>query len=27
MKSVGFDVEKIPGPVGKREISRAIKML
>jgi len=26
MMSVGFDVEKIPGPVGKREISRAIKM-
>ena len=25
MKSVGFEVEKIPGPPGKREISRAIK--
>ena len=26
MKSVGFDVKKIPGPPGKREISRAIKV-
>jgi len=25
MKSVGFKVEKIPGPPGKREMSRAIK--
>lgn len=25
MKSVGFEVKKIPGPLGKREITRAIK--
>ncbi len=25
MKTVGFEVEKIPGPVGKREMLRAIK--
>jgi tRNA U34 5-methylaminomethyl-2-thiouridine-forming methyltransferase MnmC len=26
MKSVGFEVEKIPGPIGKREITRAVKI-
>lgn len=26
MKSVGFDVKKIPGPPGKREITRAVKL-
>jgi tRNA U34 5-methylaminomethyl-2-thiouridine-forming methyltransferase MnmC len=26
MKSVGFEVKKIPGPPGKREITRAIKI-
>lgn len=25
LKKIGFEVEKIPGPVGKREITRAIK--
>ncbi len=25
LKSVGFDIEPLPGPVGKREITRAIK--
>ncbi|MCL2682858.1 MAG: tRNA (5-methylaminomethyl-2-thiouridine)(34)-methyltransferase MnmD [Bacteroidales bacterium] len=27
LKNAGFSVEKIPGPVGKREITRAIKRL
>ncbi len=27
MKSIGFKVEKIPGPAGKREITRATKIL
>ena len=27
MKSVGFEVSKIPGPPGKREITRAIKIV
>jgi tRNA U34 5-methylaminomethyl-2-thiouridine-forming methyltransferase MnmC len=25
MKSAGFEVKKIPGPPGKREMSRAVK--
>jgi tRNA U34 5-methylaminomethyl-2-thiouridine-forming methyltransferase MnmC len=25
LKNVGFDVEKLPGPPGKREITRAMK--
>jgi len=27
MKAAGFDVKKIPGPIGKREMSRAVKPL
>jgi tRNA U34 5-methylaminomethyl-2-thiouridine-forming methyltransferase MnmC len=26
IKTVGFEVKKIPGPPGKREISRAVKI-